>query len=62
MEGSVVETLPGRFELRTNNPWEETCGHTRAVRRGPFIIVAGTTASDSTKSVILHVNFHFHDF
>jgi hypothetical protein len=50
-----VETLPGRFELRTDNPWEEVCGHTRAVRRGPFVIIAGTTASDVTKGV-LHVN------
>ncbi|CAF4444698.1 unnamed protein product, partial [Adineta steineri] len=47
--GTVVETCPGRFELRTDNPWEEICGHTRAVRRGPFVIIAGTTASDPTK-------------
>jgi len=44
--------LPGRFELRTNNPWEEICGHTRAVRRGPFVIIAGTTASDISKGVL----------
>ncbi|CAF0889287.1 unnamed protein product [Adineta ricciae] len=50
--GTVVETLPGRFELRTDNPWEEICGHTRAVRRGPFVIIAGTTASDVTKGVL----------
>ncbi|CAF0897194.1 unnamed protein product [Rotaria sordida] len=50
--GTIVETLPGRLELRTNNPWEESCGHTRAVRRGPFVIIAGTTASDITKGVL----------
>jgi len=44
--------LPGRFELRTNNPWEEICGHTRAVRRGPFVIIAGTTASDTSQGVL----------
>jgi hypothetical protein len=44
--------LPGRFELRTNNPWEEICGHTRAVRRGPFVIIAGTTANDISKGVL----------
>ncbi len=44
--------MPGRFELRTNNPWEEICGHTRAVRRGPFVIIAGTTASDISKGVL----------
>ena len=53
--GTVVETLPDRFELRTDNPWEEICGHTRAVRRGPFVSIAGTTASDPTKGV-LHVS------
>ncbi|UJR20479.1 hypothetical protein I4U23_023607 [Adineta vaga] len=57
--GTVIETLPGRFELRTNNPWEEVCGHTRAVRRGPFVIIAGTTASDVTKGV-LHPSSTYH--
>ncbi|CAF1373032.1 unnamed protein product [Adineta steineri] len=57
--GTVVETCPGRFELRTDNPWEEICGHTRAVRRGPFVIIAGTTASDATKGV-LHPESSYH--
>ena len=51
----VVETRPGRLELRTDNPWEEICGHTRAVRRGPFVLIAGTTASDVNQGV-LHVS------
>ncbi|CAF1307512.1 unnamed protein product [Rotaria magnacalcarata] len=59
--GIVVETLPGRLELRTNNPWEEICGHTRAVRRGPFVIVAGTTASDITVTGgVLHPESAYH--
>lgn len=47
-----METLPGRLEVRTNNPWEEICGHTRAVRRGPFVMIAGTTASDIKEGVL----------
>jgi enamine deaminase RidA (YjgF/YER057c/UK114 family) len=31
--------------VRTGNPWGETIGYSRAVRRGPFIFVAGTTAT-----------------
>jgi hypothetical protein len=50
--GTVVETLPGRFVLRTNNPWEQVGGHARALQRGPFVIIAGTTASDVTKGVL----------
>ena len=51
----VVETIQDRHELRTDNPWEEICGHTRAVRRGQFVFIAGTTASDADGGV-LHVS------
>ncbi|KAI4719850.1 hypothetical protein E4T48_03940 [Aureobasidium sp. EXF-10727] len=42
----------------TNSPWEARIGYYRAVRRGPFIFVSGTTAvdpsSDSANPKVLH--------
>jgi hypothetical protein len=54
MKSQVVETIPNRHELRTENPWEAICGHTRAVRCGSTVIIAGTTASNIDGGV-LHV-------
>ncbi|KEQ74132.1 YjgH family protein, partial [Aureobasidium namibiae CBS 147.97] len=34
----------------TNSPWEAKIGYYRAVRRGPFIFVSGTTAVDPFSS------------
>lgn len=34
----------------TNSPWEAKIGYYRAVRRGPFIFVSGTTAVDPSSS------------
>ncbi|KAG9692015.1 YjgH family protein, partial [Aureobasidium melanogenum] len=42
----------------TNSPWEAKIGYYRAVRRGPFIFVSGTTAvdpsSNTTNPKVLH--------
>ncbi|KAI4845624.1 hypothetical protein E4T44_05512 [Aureobasidium sp. EXF-8845] len=42
----------------TNSPWEAKIGYYRAVRRGPFIFVSGTTAvdpsSNATDAKVLH--------
>jgi enamine deaminase RidA (YjgF/YER057c/UK114 family) len=34
-----------RQRVPTGNPWGETIGYSRAVRQGPFVFVAGTTAT-----------------
>lgn len=34
----------------TNSPWEAKIGYYRAVRRGPFVFVSGTTAVDPTSN------------
>ncbi|KAF9465235.1 YjgF-like protein [Collybia nuda] len=39
---------------RTSNPYEEKFGYSRAIRRGPFIFVSGTTSIDTTTGQVLH--------
>ena len=38
--------------FRTSNPYEATFGYSRAVRRGPFILVSGTTSIDPDSGVL----------
>lgn len=35
-----------RRSVATGTPWERAYGYRRAVRHGPFVFVAGTTATD----------------
>ncbi|PPQ73319.1 hypothetical protein CVT26_015343 [Gymnopilus dilepis] len=39
---------------RTANPYEEKFGYSRAVRKGPFIFVSGTTSIDTATGQVLH--------
>ncbi|KAG5638740.1 hypothetical protein H0H81_010550 [Sphagnurus paluster] len=39
---------------RTANPYESEFGYSRAVRRGPFIFVSGTTSIDPATGAVQH--------
>jgi enamine deaminase RidA (YjgF/YER057c/UK114 family) len=43
----------GRQYVTTGTPWETIAGYARAVKEGPFIHVAGTTAADA-QGTIMH--------
>ena len=44
--------MPERRTYSTNSPWEPVVGYSRAVRSGPFIAVAGTTAWDPELGIV----------
>ncbi|CAA7262873.1 unnamed protein product [Cyclocybe aegerita] len=54
---SISTTPSGTHTMqrhRTSNPYEDKFGYSRAVRKGPFIFVSGTTSIDTSSGKVLY--------
>jgi enamine deaminase RidA (YjgF/YER057c/UK114 family) len=49
---SSRETMMKRENVTSGTVWESRVGYSRAIRRGPFVYVSGTTATDGSGGYI----------